>query len=123
MRQVRLRFPGTPPPLPKIPGLLQAVRSEGELRDYLCPLQRGHRGGAARAGAGTDGAGAHHPGGRLHQLPRRPGREVIHPFRNGGTTMKTLLRKELRENVKLAALGLVIYTLLLLQQYQRLYGW
>jgi|WetSurMetagenome_2_1015567.scaffolds.fasta_scaffold131298_2 ABC-2 type transport system ATP-binding protein len=30
--QVRLRFPGTPPPLPKIPGLLQAVRSEGELR-------------------------------------------------------------------------------------------
>ena len=32
IRQVRLRFPGTPPPLPKIPGLLQAVRSEGELR-------------------------------------------------------------------------------------------
>jgi ABC-2 type transport system ATP-binding protein len=32
VRQVRLRFPGTPPPLPKIPGLLQAVRSEGELR-------------------------------------------------------------------------------------------
>jgi ABC-2 type transport system ATP-binding protein len=32
IRQVRLRFPGTPPPLPKIPGLLQALRSEGELR-------------------------------------------------------------------------------------------
>jgi ABC-2 type transport system ATP-binding protein len=32
IRQVRLRFPGTPPPLPKIPGLLQAFRSEGELR-------------------------------------------------------------------------------------------
>lgn len=32
IRQVRLRFPGTPPPLPQIPGLLQAVRSEGELR-------------------------------------------------------------------------------------------
>jgi len=32
VRQVRLRFPGTPPPLPKIPGLLQAFRSEGELR-------------------------------------------------------------------------------------------
>jgi ABC-2 type transport system ATP-binding protein len=32
IRQVRLRFAGTPPALPKIPGLLQAVRSEGELR-------------------------------------------------------------------------------------------
>jgi ABC-2 type transport system ATP-binding protein len=32
IRQVRLRFPGPPPPLPKIPGLLQAVRTEGELR-------------------------------------------------------------------------------------------
>ncbi|MEI7937110.1 MAG: hypothetical protein WCK27_10495 [Verrucomicrobiota bacterium] len=33
--------------------------------------------------------------------------------------MKTLLLKELRENVKVAALGLVIYTLLLLGQYSR----
>ena len=32
VRQVRLRFPGTPPALPKIPGLLQSFRSEGELR-------------------------------------------------------------------------------------------
>ena len=32
VRQVRLRFAGTPPALPKIPGLLQAIRSEGELR-------------------------------------------------------------------------------------------
>jgi hypothetical protein len=32
--------------------------------------------------------------------------------------MKALLRKEFRENVKLAALGLVIYTLLLVQQYR-----
>ncbi len=32
VRQVRLRFAGTPPPLPQISGLLQAVRSEGELR-------------------------------------------------------------------------------------------
>ncbi len=32
IHQVRLRFSGTPPPLPKIPGLLQAVRAEGELR-------------------------------------------------------------------------------------------
>lgn len=32
VQQVRLRFPGTPPPLPGIPGLLQAVRAEGELR-------------------------------------------------------------------------------------------
>jgi ABC-2 type transport system ATP-binding protein len=32
VRQVRLRFPGTPPPVPKIPGLLQAFRTEGELR-------------------------------------------------------------------------------------------
>jgi ABC-2 type transport system ATP-binding protein len=32
VQQVRLRFPGTPPPLPPVPGLLQAVRAEGELR-------------------------------------------------------------------------------------------
>ncbi len=32
VRQVRLQFPGTPPPAPKIPGLLQAFRTEGELR-------------------------------------------------------------------------------------------
>lgn len=32
IRQLRLRFAGAPPALPTIPGLLQAVRSEGELR-------------------------------------------------------------------------------------------
>jgi ABC-2 type transport system ATP-binding protein len=32
VQQVRLRFDGTPPPLPAIPGLLQAFRAEGELR-------------------------------------------------------------------------------------------
>jgi ABC-2 type transport system ATP-binding protein len=32
VRQVRLRFPGVPPPLPKVPGLLQAIRTETELR-------------------------------------------------------------------------------------------
>lgn len=32
VKQVRLRFAGAPPPLPQIAGLLQAVRSEGELR-------------------------------------------------------------------------------------------
>jgi ABC-2 type transport system ATP-binding protein len=32
VRQVRLRFSGAPPPVPKIPGLLQAFRAEGELR-------------------------------------------------------------------------------------------
>ena len=32
--------------------------------------------------------------------------------------MKALLRKELRENVKLAALGLIIYTILLVEQYR-----
>jgi ABC-2 type transport system ATP-binding protein len=32
VQQVRLRFPGPPPPLPDIPGLLQAFRAEGELR-------------------------------------------------------------------------------------------
>ena len=32
VQQVRLRFAGTPPPLPAIPGLLQACRTEGELR-------------------------------------------------------------------------------------------
>jgi ABC-2 type transport system ATP-binding protein len=32
VQEVRLRFPGTPPPAPQIPGLLQAFRSQGELR-------------------------------------------------------------------------------------------
>jgi ABC-2 type transport system ATP-binding protein len=32
VQQVRLRFAGTAPPLPKIPGLLQAVRTSEELR-------------------------------------------------------------------------------------------
>jgi len=32
VRQVRLQFPGTPPPLPAIPGLLQVFRTESELR-------------------------------------------------------------------------------------------
>jgi ABC-2 type transport system ATP-binding protein len=32
VQRVRLRFPGAPPPLPEIPGLLQAQRAEGELR-------------------------------------------------------------------------------------------
>ena len=32
VQEVRLRFPGEPPPLPKIPGLLQVFRTEGELR-------------------------------------------------------------------------------------------
>lgn len=32
VQQVRLRFAGTPPPLPKIPGLLQSVRTAEELR-------------------------------------------------------------------------------------------
>ncbi len=32
VQQVRLRFPGAPPPVPKISGLLQAFRAEGELR-------------------------------------------------------------------------------------------
>ena len=32
VKEVRLRFSGTPPALPPIPGLLQAYRSEGELR-------------------------------------------------------------------------------------------
>jgi len=32
VRQVRLRFSGAPPPLPRVPGLLQAIRTENELR-------------------------------------------------------------------------------------------
>jgi ABC-2 type transport system ATP-binding protein len=32
VQQVRLRFAGTPPALPPIPGLLQAIRTENELR-------------------------------------------------------------------------------------------
>ena len=42
VRQLRLRFPGPPPALPKIPGLLQAVRMENELRVTIVP-----HGGAA----------------------------------------------------------------------------
>ncbi|HSY19356.1 MAG TPA: ABC transporter ATP-binding protein [Candidatus Acidoferrales bacterium] len=32
VQQVRLRFPGAPPALPQIPGLLQAIRTDNELR-------------------------------------------------------------------------------------------
>ena len=32
IRQLRLRFSGAPPKLPEIPGLLQAFRTENELR-------------------------------------------------------------------------------------------
>jgi ABC-2 type transport system ATP-binding protein len=32
VQEVRLRFPGAPPAVPEIPGLLQAFRAEGELR-------------------------------------------------------------------------------------------
>ncbi len=32
VQEIRLQFPGTPPSLPQIPGLLQAFRAEGELR-------------------------------------------------------------------------------------------
>jgi ABC-2 type transport system ATP-binding protein len=42
VRQLRLRFAGPPPPLPPIPGLLQALRTEHELR-VTCL----HGGGAA----------------------------------------------------------------------------
>jgi ABC-2 type transport system ATP-binding protein len=53
IRQVRLRFPGTPPPLPKIPGLLQAVRSEGELR-VTCVHYNGTTEAALRGLAPTE---------------------------------------------------------------------
>jgi hypothetical protein len=32
VREVRMRFAGPPPPVPELPGLLQVLRSEGELR-------------------------------------------------------------------------------------------
>jgi ABC-2 type transport system ATP-binding protein len=48
IRQVRLRFAGAPPALPKIPGLLQAVRSEGELR-VTCVHYNGATEAALRA--------------------------------------------------------------------------
>jgi ABC-2 type transport system ATP-binding protein len=35
--QFRLRFPATPPALPKIPGLLQSIRTENELRVTFIP--------------------------------------------------------------------------------------
>jgi ABC-2 type transport system ATP-binding protein len=48
VRQVRLRFPGAPPPLPRIPGLLQVVRAEGELR-LTCVHYNGSTEAALRA--------------------------------------------------------------------------
>jgi ABC-2 type transport system ATP-binding protein len=48
VRQVRLRFPGAPPPLPVIPGLLQAFRAEGELR-LTCVHYNGATEAALRA--------------------------------------------------------------------------
>jgi ABC-2 type transport system ATP-binding protein len=48
IQQVRLRFSGAPPPVPKIPGLLQAVRAEGELR-LTCVHYNGTTEAALRA--------------------------------------------------------------------------
>jgi ABC-2 type transport system ATP-binding protein len=48
VQQVRLLFPGAPPPLPKIPGLLQAFRAEGELR-VTCAHYNGATEAALRA--------------------------------------------------------------------------
>jgi ABC-2 type transport system ATP-binding protein len=48
VRQIRLRFAGTPPPVPKIPGLLQAFRVESELR-LICVHYNGATEQALRA--------------------------------------------------------------------------
>ena len=48
VRQVRLRFSDAPPPMPKIPGLLQTLRSEGELR-VVCAHYNGATEAALRA--------------------------------------------------------------------------
>ncbi len=53
VQQVRLRFPGAPPPMPKIPGLLQAFRAEGELR-VTCVHYNGATEQALRALAPTE---------------------------------------------------------------------
>src|SRR5208283_3840445 len=52
VQQVRLRFPGAPPPVPKIPDLLQAFRAEGELR-LTCVHYKGATDKALRALAPT----------------------------------------------------------------------
>lgn len=52
VQQVRLRFAGTPPPLPVLPGLLQASRTEGELR-VTCVHYNGATEQALRALAPT----------------------------------------------------------------------
>jgi ABC-2 type transport system ATP-binding protein len=48
VRQVRLRFSSAPPPMPKIPGLLQTFRSGGELR-VICAHYNGATEAALRA--------------------------------------------------------------------------
>ena len=48
IQEVRLRFPGAPPRLPAIPGLLQAFRAEGELR-VICAHYNGTTEQALRA--------------------------------------------------------------------------
>ncbi len=121
IRQVRLRFAGAAASPAEDPRPAAGLPVGGRAAPHVRPLQRHHRGGAAGSGAHADGAGAAEPGGRLHQLPRRPGREIVHPIRNGGITMKALVLKEFRENLKLAALGLVIYTVLLVRAVSWVY--
>jgi ABC-2 type transport system ATP-binding protein len=53
VQQVRLRFPGVPPPVPNIPGLLQAFRADGELR-LACVHYNGATEQALRALAPTE---------------------------------------------------------------------
>ena len=68
VQQVRLRFTGAPPPLPKIPGLLQAFREADELRLTAC-ITTEHRAGAAGPVASGNGTGSDFARRHVHQLP------------------------------------------------------
>ena len=110
IHQVRLTFDGSPPPLPNVPGLLQAIRADGELR-VTCVHYNGETEKILRSLSptlmetvplGLEEAFINYLGDRggknLHILSRR----------NGIQNMNALFKKDLRENFKLAIIGLVV---------------
>ena len=96
------------------PGLPRGARTPRDLR----ALQRRDGTGAANPLARYRWKCALGTGRRVYQLSGRTGRKIVHPVGNGGATMKPLIRKELRENLKLAVLGLGIFALMLAMDVQ-----
>ena len=113
VQQVRLRFAGAPPPSSINPGFAPPSPKERELRVSRRAFT--HRPPNRRCQCqptDADGNGPAQFGRCVYQLSRWSWRERGHPLRNGSRAMKTLFQKELRENLKAAALGMLVFIIL-----------